>query len=82
MPGIRASTAHDSFSVERLILSDNAQVLAFGQRVIGIELARRLAREWLGYTFDPASTSAPEVVALEAYDTGGTAAEATSQSCD
>ena len=82
VPGIRASTAHDSFSVERLILSNNAQVLTFGQRVIGIELARRLAREWLGYTFDPNSSSAPKVAAIESYDTGGTASEATAQSCD
>ncbi|KAF5004182.1 hypothetical protein FDECE_9320 [Fusarium decemcellulare] len=50
--GIRATTAHDSFSVERSVLSNNAQVLCLGQRVIGIELARRLAREWLGYHFD------------------------------
>jgi hypothetical protein len=28
------------------------------------------------------SMAANKVVALEAYDTGGTAAEATSQSCD
>ena len=47
VPGIRAVTAHDSFSVERSVLSNNAQVLTFGQRVIGLELARRLAREWL-----------------------------------
>lgn len=66
--GIRACTAHDSFSVERLILSNNAQVLCLGQRVIGIELARRLAKEWLGYTFDEKSASAPKVAALEAYD--------------
>ena len=39
--GIRAVTAHDSFSVERSVLSNNAQVLTFGQRVIGLELARR-----------------------------------------
>jgi ribose 5-phosphate isomerase len=68
VPGIRASVAHDSFSVERLILSNNAQVLTFGQRVIGIELARRLAKEWLGYTFDPTSPSAPKVAALDSYD--------------
>ena len=68
VPGIRASVAHDSFSVERLILSNDAQVLTFGQRVIGIELARRLAKEWLGYIFDPSSHSAPKVAALEAYD--------------
>lgn len=40
--GIRAVTAHDSFSVERSILSNNCQVLCMGQRVIGLELARRL----------------------------------------
>ena len=49
VPGVRAVTAHDSFSVERAILSNDAQVSCFGQRVIGIELARRLAAEWLGY---------------------------------
>lgn len=52
---VRAVTAHDSFSVERAVLSNNAQVLCLGQRVIGIELARRLVKEWLGYTFDPVS---------------------------
>jgi len=50
--GVRAVTAHDSFSVERAILSNDAQVLCLGQRVIGIELARRLVKEWLEYTFD------------------------------
>ena len=44
VPGIRAVTAHDSFSVERAILSNDAQVLCFGQRVIGIELARAWSR--------------------------------------
>ena len=70
VPGIRASVAHDSFSVERLIKSNNAQVLTLGQRVIGIELARRLVREWLGYTFDTSSPSARKVAALESYETG------------
>lgn len=68
VPGIRASTAHDSFSVERLVLSNNAQVLTFGQRVIGLELARRLAREWLDYTFDATSASAAKVAAITSYE--------------
>ncbi len=68
VPGIRAVTAHDSFSVERSILSNDAQVLCMGQRVIGVELARRLAREWLGYVFDPASASAEKVAAICQYD--------------
>ena len=56
--GVRAVTAHDSFSVERSVLSNDAQVLCMGQRVIGLELARRLTREWLDYRFDTTSASA------------------------
>lgn len=66
--GIRAVTAHDSFSVERSVLSNDAQVLCMGQRVIGIELARRLAAEWLTYTFDPTSASAEKVQEICAYE--------------
>jgi ribose 5-phosphate isomerase B len=68
VPGVRAVTAHDSFSVERAVLSNNAQVLCFGQRVIGVELARRLAAEWLEYRFDPTSTSADKVAAICDYE--------------
>ncbi|KAJ7736739.1 hypothetical protein DFH07DRAFT_927690 [Mycena maculata] len=69
VPGIRAVTAHDSFSVERAVLSNDAQVLCMGQRVVGIELARRLAKEWLGYTFDKSSASAAKVDAISQYET-------------
>lgn len=68
VPGIRAVTAHDSYSVERAVLSNDAQVLCFGQRVIGLELARRLAKEWLGYHFNPASNSATKVAAINDYE--------------
>jgi ribose 5-phosphate isomerase B len=71
VPGVRAVTAHDSFSVERSVLSNDAQVLCLGQRVIGIELARRLVREWLGYRFDPTSASAEKVAVIGRYETMG-----------
>jgi len=70
--GVRAVTAHDSFSVERAVLSNNAQVLCFGQRVVGIELARRLANEWLTYTFDESSASAEKVSVIDKYEAVGT----------
>lgn len=70
VPGVRAVTAHDSFSVERSVLSNDAQVLCMGQRVVGVELARRLAREWLDYRFDPQSASAEKVEAIKGYDGG------------
>lgn len=69
--GIRAVTAHDSFSVERSVLSNNAQVLTFGQRVVGLELARRLAREWLSYEFDETSASAEKVALMAEYEQSG-----------
>lgn len=68
VPGVRACTAHDSFSVERLIMSNDAQVLCLGQRVIGMELARRLAKEFLGYEFDPSSHSKDNVDLICRYE--------------
>lgn len=66
--GIRATVAHDSYSVERSILSNDCQVLTMGQRVIGLELARRLVREWLGYEFDTSSPSNEKVGVITAYE--------------
>ncbi|MER7446450.1 ribose-5-phosphate isomerase [Microbacterium sp. NPDC097977] len=66
--GIRAVTAHDSYSVERAILSNNAQVLTLGQRVIGLELARRLVKEWLLYRFDDTSASAAKVDEISRFE--------------
>ncbi|WP_138945305.1 ribose-5-phosphate isomerase [Plantibacter sp. M259] len=66
--GIRAVTAHDGFSVERGVLSNDAQVLCMGQRVVGIELARRNVREWLTYEFDASSASNDKVQEISAYE--------------
>jgi ribose 5-phosphate isomerase B len=71
VPGVRAVTAHDSFSVERAVLSNNAQILCMGQRVVGIELARRLVREWLTYQFDDKSASAEKVNVICQYESRG-----------
>lgn len=66
--GVRAVTAHDIYSVQRSVLSNNAQVLCMGERVVGLELARALAREWLELEFDPTSNSAEKVNAICAYE--------------
>ncbi|GAB2833531.1 ribose-5-phosphate isomerase [Streptomyces daliensis] len=69
VPGVRAVTAHDSYSVRRSVLSNDAQVLCFGQRVIGLELARTLVDEWLSQRFDTTSPSASKVAAITSYET-------------
>ncbi|MCQ8828790.1 ribose-5-phosphate isomerase [Streptomyces malaysiensis] len=68
VPGIRAVTAHDTYSVRRSVLSNNAQVLCFGQRVIGLELARALTDDWLAQRFDETSPSAEKVAAIRSYE--------------
>jgi ribose 5-phosphate isomerase B len=78
VPGIRAVTAHDSFSVERSILSNDVQILCMGQRVVGIEVARRNAREWLTYRFDASSASAEKVQVLTDYEQANLASGRTS----
>jgi len=75
VPGVRAVTAHDTFSVQRSVLSNDAQVLCLGQRVIGLELAKVLVREWLDHEFDTTSASAAKVDVIRGYEAEGTTAQ-------
>ena len=68
--GIRAVTAHDAYSVERSVKSNNAQVLTLGARVIGMELAKKLVSDWLDHHFDPLSASAEKVQLIGRYEEG------------
>lgn len=54
--------------MERSVLSNNAQVLCFGQRVIGLELAKKLVDEWVDLRFDESSASADKVRDIEKYE--------------
>jgi len=70
--GIRAVVAHDPYSIERSILSNNCQVLCLGERVIAPELADRIVKQWLGYEFDTSSPSAAKVQVITEYEENGT----------
>lgn len=69
--GVRAAVATDPFSLERSVLSNNCQVLALGERVVGLHLAARLVTDWLGYQFDPQSPSAAKVAVITNYEDTG-----------
>jgi ribose 5-phosphate isomerase B len=69
--GIRAVVAHDPYSIERSILSNNCQVLCLGERVIAPELADRIVKQWLGYEFDSSSPSAEKVQVITDYEEKG-----------
>lgn len=70
VPGIRAALTHDTYSATRAALSNNAQIITMGARVIGPELAKAIADAWLAETlnFDASGKSAGNVAAIDAVD--------------
>lgn len=70
VPGIRAALTHDSYSATRAALSNNAQIITMGARVIGTELAKTIADAWLAETmnFDANGRSAGNVNAIDQVD--------------
>jgi len=65
--GIRAAVCHDNYSAERSVLSNNCNVLCMGERVIGTELAKKIAREWITLQFKdgPSTEKILEIAEIE-----------------
>ena len=68
VPGIRAALCHDTYSAERAALSNNAQIITMGSRVIGTEVAKTIADAFLALTFDENGRSAGNVAAINEVD--------------
>jgi ribose 5-phosphate isomerase B len=68
VPGIRAALTHDTYSAERAALSNNAQIITMGARVIGSEVAKTIADAFLAQTFDENGRSAGNVNAINDVD--------------
>jgi len=67
VPGVRAATAHDPFSAERLRKSNDAQVITMGQRVIAPETAELVLDHWLAAEFEGGG-SQPKVDKMKEID--------------
>jgi len=51
IPGIRAGLCHDAYSAHQGVEHDDMNVLVLGSRVIGVELAKDLVRDYLSANF-------------------------------
>ncbi|MBP3041807.1 ribose 5-phosphate isomerase B [Bacillaceae bacterium Marseille-Q3522] len=51
VPTIRSAQCHDVYSAERAQLSNNAQIITMGAKVIGIELAKKIVEAYLKVSF-------------------------------
>lgn len=67
IPGIRAAVAHDIFSLERMILSNDCQVLCMGARVIAPQSAQMLVNHWLELHFagGPSAKKVERIMEIE-----------------
>ena len=61
VPGAYAVVGSDSYSVERSILSNNANILALGSQVHGIEMAKQIVLQWLKLRYEPGGRSEAKV---------------------
>ncbi|MDQ6920395.1 MAG: ribose 5-phosphate isomerase B [Candidatus Dormibacteraeota bacterium] len=65
--GVRAVTAHDSYSAERARKSNDAQVITMGARVIAPEAAEKVLEHWLASEFE-GGRSTPKVEKMKEID--------------
>lgn len=61
VPGVRAALVHDTYSAERAQLSNNAQVITMGARVIGPVLAQKIVETWLDNQYEDNERSGSKV---------------------
>lgn len=66
--GVYAALVTDVYQAQRAQLSNNANVIALGAQVTGIELAKSLIKEYLANEFDPNSGSSVKIKRIRDYE--------------
>jgi ribose 5-phosphate isomerase B len=66
--GAYCALISDVYQAQRATLSNNANMIAMGAQVIGVEVAKCLLSEYLAHSYDPVSRSAPKVAAIYEYE--------------
>lgn len=70
VPGIRAAQAHDTYSAQRARMSNDAQIVTLGARVVGPEYAKCIVDAFLSSEFQGGS-SAPKVARIMEWEKAG-----------
>lgn len=68
VPGVRAALVHDTYSAERAQLSNNAQIITMGARVIGGYVGRAIVEAWLDAEWVENQRSGPKVARMNEID--------------
>jgi len=72
VPGAYCALVTSHYQAERAALSNDVNLIALGQHVLGNMVARDLVRTWMAHTgtFDPAGRSGPKVRRIIEYSEG------------
>jgi RpiB/LacA/LacB family sugar-phosphate isomerase len=68
LPGIRAAVCHDTYSARQGVEHDDMNILVFGARIIGEELARELVRTFLAAKFTAEERHLRRVAKIKALE--------------
>jgi RpiB/LacA/LacB family sugar-phosphate isomerase len=71
MHGIRAATAHDTYTAHQMVEHDSVNVLTVGARVIGPEVAAEIVRAFVGATFSGEERHVRRLAKVEAMEAAG-----------
>ena len=69
IPDIRAAVCHDSYSAHQGVEHDDMNVLVLGSRVIGVELAKDLVRNFLAAKFTHEERHVRRLAKVKAIET-------------
>lgn len=67
VPGIYAALCADTYSAERAIKSNNANVLTIGAFTTGTEVAKRIVKTWMEARWQTGTSSEPKVNSYMEY---------------
>ncbi len=67
VPGIFAALCSETYSAERAIKSNNANILTIGAFTTGVEVAKQIVRVWMESMWQPGTTSEPKVACYVEY---------------
>lgn len=69
VPGVFAALCADTYSAERAIKSNNANVLALGAFTTGPEVAKQIVKVWMDSQWQTGTSSEPKVACYVDYAT-------------
>jgi ribose 5-phosphate isomerase B len=67
VPGIYAALCSDTYSAERAIKSNNANVLTIGAFTTGVEVVKQIVKIWMESIWQTGTTSEPKVACYVEY---------------